>query len=134
MSDNRPNSSPLRLARAPRGALRGPRPSVFPATFARRPVRRSPASRSAVSRHPATEHARREPFSGDPVDAVVSWPGDYQVPEFFIDTQGSFGLCAVPRCRSSIEMPSGERMNAILPSLGGRLIVTPASIKRWHSA
>jgi hypothetical protein len=29
-------------------------------------------------------------------------------------------------------MPSGERMNAMWPSRGGRLIVTPASISRWQ--
>ncbi len=29
-------------------------------------------------------------------------------------------------------MLSGERMNAILPSRGGRLIVTPASRRRWQ--
>jgi hypothetical protein len=50
VSDNRHTSNQPRLARAPRGALRGLRLPVSPATFARRPVRRSPASRSAVSR------------------------------------------------------------------------------------
>ena len=50
VSDNRQDSNYRRLARAPRGALRGLRPPVSPATFARRPVRRSPASRSPVPR------------------------------------------------------------------------------------
>jgi hypothetical protein len=66
VSDNRQDSNHRRLARAPRGALRGPTSPVSPATFARRPVRRSPASRSAVPRDDR-EHARREPFSGDSV-------------------------------------------------------------------
>ncbi len=39
-------------ARGPRGALRGPRPQVLPATFARRPVRGNPASRFALPRSP----------------------------------------------------------------------------------
>ena len=39
VSDNRQDSNHPRLARAPRGALRGPRPQAPPATFARRPVR-----------------------------------------------------------------------------------------------
>ena len=50
MSDNRHDSNQPRLARAPRGALRGLRPQAPPATSARRPVRRNPVSCSAVSR------------------------------------------------------------------------------------
>jgi hypothetical protein len=50
VSAKRQDSNEPRLARAPRGALRGLRFPVSPATFARRPVRRSPASRSAVPR------------------------------------------------------------------------------------
>ncbi len=42
--------------------------------------------------------------------------------------QGSCADLAGPFCSSSIEMLSGERMNAMLPSRGGRLIVTPAFI------
>jgi hypothetical protein len=44
VSDNRQDSNNLRLARAPRGALRGLRLQALPATFATRPVRRSPVS------------------------------------------------------------------------------------------
>ena len=62
VSDNRQDSNQPRLARAPRGALRGLRPQAPPATFARRPVRRNRVSCSPVSRL-ASEHARREPFS-----------------------------------------------------------------------
>ena len=39
----------------------------------------------------------------------------------------SIGL-ASPFCSNSIEMLSGERINAMRPSRGGRFIVTPASI------
>ena len=56
-------------AGAPRGGWRGQTSPVPPATFARRPVRRSPASRSAVARDDR-EHVRREPFSGDVVAAI----------------------------------------------------------------
>ena len=49
----------------------------------------------------------------------------YHVPVFGIDAQGSCLGLAPPFCRSSIEMLSGERTKAALPSRGGRLIVTP---------
>ena len=49
----------------------------------------------------------------------------YHAPVFGIEAQGSAFGSAAPFCSSSIEMLSGERMNAILPSRGGRLIVTP---------
>ena len=58
----------------------------------------------------------------------------YQWPVFGIDAHGSFGGSASPFCSSSIEMLSGERTNAMCPSRGGRLIVTPASMSFWHSA
>jgi len=40
-------------------------------------------------------------------------PGRYQVPVFGMDVQGSCGGFGSPRCSSSIEMPSGERTNAM---------------------
>jgi len=46
---------------------------------------------------------------------------------FGIDAHGSADAFPAPFCRSSMEMLSGVRMNAIRPSRGGRLIVTPAS-------
>ena len=52
----------------------------------------------------------------------------YHEPVLGIEAQGSCGGFGLPFCRSSIEMPSGERMKAMLPSRGGRLMVTPASI------
>ena len=42
---------------------------------------------------------------------------------------GSAGGSAEPACSSSMEMPSGVRMNAMRPSRGGRLIVTPRAMK-----
>ena len=58
----------------------------------------------------------------------------FERPVFVIDAQGSLGGSASPFCRSSIEMLSGDRTKAMRPSRGGRLIVTPASISRWHTA
>jgi len=49
----------------------------------------------------------------------------HQFPWFFIEAQGSRSASDAPFCSSSIEMPSGERMNAMCPSRGGRLMVTP---------
>ena len=54
----------------------------------------------------------------------------YQCPVFFIEAHGSCGASGSPYCRISIECLSGQRTNAILPSRGGRLIVTPAFISR----
>jgi hypothetical protein len=58
----------------------------------------------------------------------------YHLPVLGIDFHGSCGGKAVPFCKSSIECLSGERTKAITPSRGGRLIVTPAFIKRSHVA
>ena len=41
---------------------------------------------------------------------------------------------AAPFCNSSIECLSGERTNAMVPSRGGRLMVTPAFISRSQTA
>ena len=56
----------------------------------------------------------------------------YQAPVFFIEAHGSCGGSGLPSCSNSMEMPSGERTKAMLPSRGGRLMVTPASISRWQ--
>ena len=56
----------------------------------------------------------------------------YQLPVLAIDAQGSAFSSAGPFCNSSIEMPSGDLMKAMLPSRGGRLMVTPPSIRRWQ--
>src|SRR5258708_3463983 len=52
----------------------------------------------------------------------------HQWPVFGIDDQGSAGGFGSPFCNSSIECRSGERMKAMLPSRGGRLMVTPIFI------
>ena len=58
----------------------------------------------------------------------------HQAPVLGIEAHGSAGGSDGPRCSSSIEMRSGERTKAMWPSRGGRLIVTPASSMRWHTA
>jgi len=58
----------------------------------------------------------------------------YHFPTLGIDVHGSFGGSGEPFCNSSIECLSGERTNAMVPSRGGRLMVTPAFINRSHSA
>lgn len=52
----------------------------------------------------------------------------YQWPVFGIETHGSAGAFGSPFWSSSIECRSGERTKAMLPSRGGRLMVTPAFI------
>ena len=61
-------------------------------------------------------------------------PRRYQLPLLGIEAQGSLGARASPCCSNSIEIPSGERMKAMYPSRGGRLMVTPATISFSHSA
>src|SRR5262245_42192858 len=58
----------------------------------------------------------------------------YQAPVLGIDAQGSLFGNASPFCKSSIEILSGERINAICPSRGGRLMVTPDFISLSHRA
>src|SRR5262249_45962122 len=52
----------------------------------------------------------------------------HQCPVLGIEVHGSFGGSGAPFCSNSIDCLSGERTNAITPSRGGRLIVTPAFI------
>jgi hypothetical protein len=52
----------------------------------------------------------------------------HQCPVLGIEVHGSLGGSAAPFCSSSMDCLSGERTNAIMPSRGGRLIVTPAFI------
>ena len=53
--------------------------------------------------------------------------GGHHSPVFCMLFHGSAGSSGSPFCSSSMEIPSGERMKAMLPSRGGRLIVTPLS-------
>ncbi len=69
------------------------------------------------------------------VIAAVKWleslpAPPYQTPTLGIEAQGSALGKDLPACRSSIDMPSGERTKAMCPSRGGRLIVTPPSNNR----
>ena len=68
------------------------------------------------------------------VRMVKGLSNSYHVPVFGMEIQGSQGSSAAPFCSSSMEMPSGERTNAILPSRGGRLMVTPFSASLAHVA
>ena len=58
----------------------------------------------------------------------------HQCPVFSMLAQGSAGALASPACRSSMDMLSGERTKAMRPSRGGRLMVTPLSIRFWQVA
>ena len=58
----------------------------------------------------------------------------YHSPTLSIDAHGSFAGRGSPACSSSIEMLSGDLTKAILPSCGGRLMVTPPSNRRWQTA
>ena len=101
-----------------------------PTGSARRNCRRSSTACSVPCR-------RRE--TGEPFSRSASWPpkkgrAGYQLPVFGMEAQGSAFALAGPFCSSSMEMPSGVLMKAILPSRGGRLIVTPLSIRFWQVA
>ena len=54
----------------------------------------------------------------------------YHFPVFGIEVQGSRGGSGVPFCSNSMECLSGERTKAMLPSRGGRLMVTPLFMSR----
>jgi hypothetical protein len=58
----------------------------------------------------------------------------YQWPVFCIELHGSAGGFGSPFCNSSIECRSGERIKAMEPSRGGRLMVTPIFISRSQVA
>ena len=58
----------------------------------------------------------------------------HHFPVLGMETHGSLGGSGAPFCSSSIECLSGERTNAITPSRGGRLMVTPAFISFSHNS
>src|SRR5215475_10330126 len=73
----------------------------------------------------------RAPFlARDPVGISEKFVQGYQWPVFGIEVQGSAGGLGSPFCNSSIECRSGERTKAMLPSRGGRLMVTPIFMRR----
>ncbi len=75
--------------------------------------------------------ARRSLMRSSPANARSP---AHHVPMLGIEAQGSCCGSADPFCRISMEMLSGERMKAICPSRGGRLMVMPASRNRWQNA
>src|SRR6185312_11164896 len=77
---------------------------------------------------------RRPPLAHGAPYAVLfhGSPLPYHEPVLAMLVQGSAGGSPSPSCNSSMEMPSGVRMKAMRPSRGGRLIVTPWSIKALH--
>jgi hypothetical protein len=58
----------------------------------------------------------------------------HHFPLLGIETQGSLGGSGLPFCRISMECLSGERTKAMLPSRGGRLMVTPPFISFSQTA
>ena len=71
---------------------------------------------------------------GDVLKALAPSARAYQTPLFGMLVHGSAAGSAAPCCSNSIEIWSGERTNAMRPSRGGRLMVTPWSIKRLQVA
>ena len=69
---------------------------------------------------------RARPRHISPRCALASDRAPYQAPVFGIEAHGSCAGFGPPFCRISTEMLSGERTKAMLPSRGGRLMVTPA--------
>ena len=58
----------------------------------------------------------------------------YHTPVLGMDFHGSSAGLGSPFCKSSMEISSGERMKAMWPSRGGRLMVTPAFCNFAHVA
>jgi len=87
------------------------------------------------------DRRQREPpdFAGELHSGAGSGGGGpHHSPTFAIEAQGSAGVRAPPFWSSSMECPSGDLMNAIRPSRGGRWMTTPASRSRaqvwWMSS
>ncbi len=69
---------------------------------------------------------RAVPQSGQRGDRVTAGIAAHHTPMLAADAHGSAGAFGSPFWMSSIEILSGVRMNAMWPSRGGRLMVTPA--------
>jgi len=100
-------------------------------SFSYTPPIGSTSPRTETSPVVATSGRTGLPVSGIKCRVIFSC---YQLPVLGMDDQGSCAGSASPDCNSSIEIPSGERINAICPSRGGRLMVTPPSIRCWQSS
>ena len=69
-----------------------------------------------------------------PLKRPLSVVASYQLPIFGAEAQGSATGRFSPFCRISNEIPSGDFTKAIRPSRGGRLMVMPASDRRWQNS
>ncbi len=69
-----------------------------------------------------------------PLKRPLSVIASYQPPIFGAEAQGSATGRFSPFCRISNEMPSGDFTKAMRPSRGGRLMVMPASDRRWQNS
>src|SRR5207244_5807131 len=78
----------------------------------------------------ATYRGVCEVRQGSPITA----DNPHHLPLLGMDAHGSCDGSGAPFCNNSIECLSGERTNAITPSRGGRLMVTPAFINFSHRA
>lgn len=116
----------MAAAPAPPRATGSPDPRWASAAGQREEERKQPAIDAGIPEDP---DRNTDADTGADTDADTG----YQLPVFFIDAHGSLGSSASPFCRSSIEIPSGERTKAMRPSRGGRLIVTPASVRSRQS-
>src|SRR5690554_5110436 len=98
------------------------------------PLRRWVASRNRTNAHRrnATPDLLQVGFAGQGSRPLPR--RYYQLPVFSMEAQGSALGLAGPFWSNSMEMPSGDLTKAMLPSRGGRLIVTPLSIRCWQVA
>ena len=71
---------------------------------------------------------RQHQAIGGMADVHEEGVGAHQWPVLGIEAHGSAGGFGSPFCSNSIECRSGERTKAMLPSRGGRLMVTPIFI------
>ena len=69
-----------------------------------------------------------------PISASSKSDPSHQWPVLGIEVHGSLGGSGAPFCNNSMDCLSGERTNAITPSRGGRLMVTPCARSRSQVA
>jgi hypothetical protein len=67
-------------------------------------------------------------FTGRIAKLYSVWNSAHQCPTLGIEAHGSAAGSGPPFCNNSIECRSGERTNAMVPSRGERLIVTPSRV------
>ncbi len=94
-------------------------------------IQRNDHRRSHRLAHPRPGQDSRR--IGNVLTAAARGPA-YHRPTFCMAVQGAAGASAGPFCSNSIDTLSGERTKAMRPSRGGRLIVTPWSMRRLQAA